>query len=836
MTPNIASSVRASSAFPLLSAALAAVGAISTAQAQVQVAGALLINVDATAAPLGALAAITNSGTLGGFFEARFGTNVPAVVAVSGNGTRGMQFDGTDFLEHYNALGGTLVPADPSLTGVNPTTTIEAWVLNPGISAEETVVSWGHRGGTPDGSNMSFNYGWDDRWGAVGHWGGADIGWDPCCNSGSNPQGVPKSGVWHHLVYTFDGTTQRVYSDGILKNSENVALNIFPIPPVVIGAQMANDTVVEPGLRGTLTIGRLRIHSEALTGIQVANNYNLEEPDFSEGGSLLPSGPIHRYSFSNPSGSAGAATIQDLAGTAHGTVKGGGTTFTGSRLTLPGGASASAGYVDLPNGLLSTNGVANGGSGKITFEGWVKNTGTRNWGRVFDLGNGTAGEINDVGGDSEGRDYFFLSGTEGTNPQRHNTSIRNLIAPAGSDIGVGWDTANANRDYHFAVTWDEATGQVLSYENGALVSSITFNPATDTFSNIQDVNVWLGRSQWTGDENFQGEYDEFRIYDRVLPPDQVRQAYAAGPDLVPTTNGVSIVRQPQSLTIVELQSATFTVSLQGSPPVSLQWYRDGAAVAGANTNTLVVNSLLTADSGDQFFVVVSNFFDGIAYNLTSSIATLTVLSEVIPPVLLQGRANNTNRIELIFSEGLRPDEATNAANYGLTGTNAPPILGAALSPDATRVVLTLGGALTGCESYVVSASNVRDVAGNPIAVGSSVTFWYFPVEGMTHRYSFNNAPGDATGATVADVVGGANGVVLNGGGTTTFTGTRLTLSGGSAAVAPYVDLPNQLLSANSTNNGGSGAVTIEGWVKVTGVQNWSRIFDFGSMDIDQTAA
>ena len=47
--------------------------------------------------------------------------------------------------------------------------TIEAWVYNPTIANEETIVSWGKRGG-PDGTNLSFNYGSNGAFGAVGHW------------------------------------------------------------------------------------------------------------------------------------------------------------------------------------------------------------------------------------------------------------------------------------------------------------------------------------------------------------------------------------------------------------------------------------------------------------------------------------------------------------------------------------------------------------------------------------------------------------------------------------------------------------------------------------------
>jgi hypothetical protein len=239
-------------------------------------------------------------------------------------------------MQHKDAVGGTLKSADPGLTGVNPTASIEAWVINPSIPGEETIVSWGHRNG-PDGSNMSFNYGFDARWGAIGHWGAPDIGWDGniAHNTplGGSPPGVPAAGEWHHLVYTFDGATQKIYIDGVLKNSENIGLNTWPVPPITIAGQLEDDAGnVTGGLRGSLTIGRLRIHQEALTAGNVANNYSTEKADFTGVASFATVAPTHRYRFANAAGAApDESPILDSIGTAHGTVQGANATFTGSR-------------------------------------------------------------------------------------------------------------------------------------------------------------------------------------------------------------------------------------------------------------------------------------------------------------------------------------------------------------------------------------------------------------------------------------------------------------------------------------------------------------------------
>jgi MYXO-CTERM domain-containing protein len=46
------------------------------------------------------------------------------------------------------------------------------------------------------------------------------------------------------------------------------------------------------------------------------------------------------------------------------------------------------------------------------------------------------------------------------------------------------------------------------------------------------VNNWLGRSNWTGDANLDGTFNEFRIYDYALTDAQVAGNFSTGPDLV----------------------------------------------------------------------------------------------------------------------------------------------------------------------------------------------------------------------------------------------------------------------------------------------------------------
>jgi len=252
-----------------------------------EIAETLLVSVDATALPEGQVTSIPNTGTLTGVFEPTGGNaaTVPVIgrpVATATSGTRGIRLDGNDFLQLLQSTGGDILPAPDGISGPNPTRSIEAWVWNPAIRDEETILSWGRRGGG-DGTNMSFNYGANGAFGAVGHWGAPDIGWGT----------VPAARNWHHLVYTFDGTTSttRVYVDGVQTNTEVLAANAINTPlatPINIGTQTAipaGGTVPQPSdpaLRGSLTIGRIRIHDGVLSPTQIQTNFNAEKADFVE--------------------------------------------------------------------------------------------------------------------------------------------------------------------------------------------------------------------------------------------------------------------------------------------------------------------------------------------------------------------------------------------------------------------------------------------------------------------------------------------------------------------------------------------------------------------------
>jgi hypothetical protein len=704
--------------------------------AQIQTAGTLFVNIDATVEPLGNISWVTNSGTLGGVFEARGGaTAVPRVGIAGSSGTRGIQFDGGDYMQHVAGPGGALLLAPAGLVGLNPTRSIEVWALNPTIESEETLLSWGRRGG-PDGSNMSFNYGFQNQFGAVGHWGaaGPDMGWN-------DAGGAPQAGVWHHLVYTYDGQTTRVYSDGVLQNSEFLGsgiINTHANLPINFATQIEADGVTPtPTLRGSLTLARVRIHDGVLAPAQIVNNYELEKAAFQDPVAVpLEAAPAQRYSF-NEAAAANASGLQfqDSAGSAHGTVRGSGASFTGTRLSLAGGDSTTAAYGDLPNALLSARSADNAGPGAVTVEGWIRLTGNRTSARVFDFGSTTGGELAGPGGGGTALDSFTLFGQLGAITTTRRVEVRNNDGAAGGANILDFATTNLTNDLHVAVSWKESTGEIVVYENGVPTAAMVTD---ERMSGINDVNNWLGRANSTLDQNAQIEYDEIRVYNHVLSPSEVRGTFNLGPNIVNVAGPAGIHTQPQPQTVGESSPATFTVGASGTPPFTYQWRRNGTTIPGATNASYNLPAAPLSENGVMFSVVVGNVISGTPHSITSANALLTVLADTNGPTLVSATGLALESVFVIdgvqveFNERVSVATATTTGNYVLSGPEGNVgVTSATLDVNERSVLLRTATALTQGATYTLRVSNVRDrsTAANVIAPNSQINF----IAGFTMR-------------------------------------------------------------------------------------------------------
>src|SRR5947207_2653320 len=78
--------------------------------------------------------------------------------------------------------------------------------------------------------------------------------------------------------------------------------------------------------------------------------------------------------------------------------------------------------------------------------------------------------------------------------------------------------------------------------------------------------------------------------------------------------------QPANQTVSVGQTATFSVGVAGTPPLTYQWQKNGADIPGATSSSYTTPATTSADSGAMFRVVITNS----AGSVTSNSATLTV--------------------------------------------------------------------------------------------------------------------------------------------------------------------------------------------------------------------
>ncbi|MES2467663.1 MAG: LamG-like jellyroll fold domain-containing protein [Verrucomicrobiota bacterium] len=484
---------------------------------------------------------------------------------------------------------------------------------------------------------------------------------------------------------------------------------------------------------------------------------------------------VHRWSFNNAAGSADGATVPDAIGGASfdGLVLGNGATFTGTALRLPGGASGSAPYVDLPNDLIGANSpIATGNKNTLSIEGWITLKGTTgNWARYFDFGTNTVGEVLAPGGGFNGNNYLFYSAATGDNYNTQQLEIR-VSADANQNTVYRPDRAAVlDQVVYFAITADSSNGiQTIFnlWRNGEHL--ITDQSSPFLLNQITDVNNWLGRSNWSGDANLNAEYDEFRLYDHVLSPEEIFASRASGPvTLVVDTDNDGMPDGYEQLNGLTVGVNDGGLDLDSDTLTNVQEFQRGTNPQSADTDS-------------------DNLGDAKETNTGVWVSPNDTGTDPLNP--------DTDR------DGLKDNVESNTGTFSST-TN------------------------TGTNPHLRDSDS--DLAGDATEVASSSDpniETSVPAPKLVHRYSFS----ETTGTRVTDSVSGAHGHV-HGAGFTRAAGI-LSLAGGSSASASYVSLPVGILSNHGAAKGGRGAVTIEGWATVNSTNGgvWARLVDFGTSD------
>jgi hypothetical protein len=224
---------------------------------------------------------------------------------------------------------------------------------------------------------------------------------------------------------------------------------------------------------------------------------------------------VHRYDFEGT-----GTAVTDRVGTAHGVIKGGATLSQVSGkgvVVLTGGTTGP--YVDLPNGILSSLTSA-------TLEAWVTWSGGNAWQRIFDFGDSTSATPED--NPANGKSYLFLTPQTDAGSGGLMRAVYSLSGGAvAAETRVEGTAALAQTLTQVVVVVDATAGKLLLYVDGAQAGEQAF---AGSLGSINDVNAWLGRSQYNADPELSGTFHDFRIYNAALSPPQIATSFAGGPD------------------------------------------------------------------------------------------------------------------------------------------------------------------------------------------------------------------------------------------------------------------------------------------------------------------
>ncbi|MEA2696950.1 MAG: hypothetical protein QOI66_1221 [Myxococcales bacterium] len=289
-----------------------------------------------------------NNGTLVG--NTRWVDTLPASIGFDNHAA--LSFNGTTA---YAEVGTTSLPAN------NAHQTISAWV-NLASSADQFVVTlWDTGSGT-----------------TLGVLGGAIKAWAWSATVLASTT-LPSLGVWHHIAYTFDGTTHKVYVDGGTPGTGAGAANTHAVTRAQFGA-FNNGSSMSP-YSGQLD--DVRIYNVTLTAAQIKNlaagrysgegsntTVTLGANSSASGALSIDSGTLYSSTFTmNASSGSNVVSVGSGAlyhiGSATQTMAGGLTVFDSGTVTM----DAASGKIAVGSGkTLTMNGTLNASSTSATIQ------------------------------------------------------------------------------------------------------------------------------------------------------------------------------------------------------------------------------------------------------------------------------------------------------------------------------------------------------------------------------------------------------------------------------------------------------------------------------------
>lgn len=201
---------------------------------------------------------------------------------------------------------------------------------------------------------------------------------------------------------------------------------------------------------------------------------------------------------------------------------------------------------------------------------------------------------------------------------------------------------------------------------------------------------------------------------------------AAFQPYIPAPPGIT--KQPEDLLVEEGKEATFEISISKPSLVTIQWYQDDSAIAGATKAQLVLPQVSLDDDGSRIRAELK-LPDGETINSES--ATLSVQADTTAPeVDLVTNLGGFASLTINFSETVTKASAESLSNYSID--KGIQILNATLLENAKSVVLELTPMQPGVP-YSITIENIKDQSNAGNALTSSVHPIGFDFEALERK-------------------------------------------------------------------------------------------------------
>ena len=418
-----------------------------------------------------------------------------------------------------------------------------------------------------------------------------------------------------------------------------------------------------------------------------------------------------------------------------------------------------------------------------------------------------------------GQSAMFAIVATGTAPLSYQWT-KNGAAIAGA-TGATYTTpatASADNGAGFSVTVSNSAGSVTSRSARLTVSatapSITSQPPDQTARGGQTATFTV-TAAGTGPLSYQWQKNGAAITGAVFATyttpavssadngagfavtvkNSVGSITSRTAKLTVSATAPAITKQPQDQAVAAGQSATFSVVADGSAPLSYQWQKNGAAIAGATGASYTTPAVRSTDNGTGFTVTVSNS----AGSITSRSARVTV-SATAPTITTQpadqsvksgGTATFT-----VAAAGTAPLtyqwQKNGAAIAGATGATytTPAVSGTDSGARFTVTVSNSAGSITSRTARLSVSATAPTITTQPadqsVNSGQSATFTVTAAGTQTLTYQWQRSGAPIAGATsatytIAATTQADNGatfaaVVTNSAGSITSRSARLTVT------------------------------------------------------------